>query len=90
MLSQRKYVKLGTSSIYERTITMNVWGLIIEAFSALVERDMILSDRITELEKENGIEITDETTTSSQLAELVAKMKEHLAEPLPIQISLKE
>jgi hypothetical protein len=60
---------------------MNVWSLIIEAFSALVERDMILSERIAELERDNGIEVTEESLTSSQLQELVTKMKQHLVPP---------
>ena len=67
---------------------MNVWSLIIEAFKALVERDMILSERLAELEKENGIEVTDESVTQSQLQELVGRMQEHLAPPATI--SLKE
>ena len=65
---------------------MNVWSLMIEAFSALVERDMILSERIAELEKDNGIEVTEESLTSSQLQELVTKMKEHLASPPQVPV----
>lgn len=58
---------------------MKVWSLIIEAFKALVERDMMLSERIANLEEENGLEITEESVTQSQLQELVTKMQEHLA-----------
>jgi hypothetical protein len=60
---------------------MNVWTLIIEAFKALVERDLILSERIAELERDNGIEVTEESVSSAQLQELVTKMQEHLVPP---------
>ena len=67
---------------------MNVWTLIIEAFKALVERDLILSERIAELERDNGIEVTEESVTSTELKELVTKMQEHLVPPA--SVALKE
>ena len=63
---------------------MNVWSLIIEAFKALVERDMILSERLAKLEEETGLEITEESVTQSQLQELVARMQENLVPPVAI------
>jgi hypothetical protein len=63
---------------------MNVWTLIIEAFKALVERDLILSERIAELERDNGIEVTEESVSSAQLQELVTKMQEHLVPPASV------
>ncbi len=57
---------------------MNVWSLIIKVFQTLVERDVILSERIAKLEEENGLEVTDESVTQSQLQELVTKMQENL------------
>ncbi|MEG4583070.1 hypothetical protein QUA71_26165 [Microcoleus sp. MON1_C5] len=53
---------------------MDVWNLVIEAFRLLVERDTILSERLGKLEEENGLEITDESVTQSQLQELVARI----------------
>jgi hypothetical protein len=67
---------------------MNVWSLIIEAFSMLVERNTILSERLAKLEEETGLEITEESVTQVQLQELVARMQEHLAPP--VSVSLKE
>jgi hypothetical protein len=61
---------------------MNVWSLIIEAFKALVERDMILSERLAKLEEETGLEITEESVTQTQLQELVARMSEQTVPPV--------
>jgi hypothetical protein len=61
---------------------MNVWSLIIEAFKALVERDMILSERLAKLEEETGLKITEESVTQSQLQELVARMSEQTVPPV--------
>jgi hypothetical protein len=60
---------------------MNLWSLIIEAFKMVVQRDAILSERIAELEKETGLDVTDESVTQSQLQELVGRMQEHLVSP---------
>jgi predicted Holliday junction resolvase-like endonuclease len=60
---------------------MNVWSLIIEAFKMVVKRDAILSERVSKLEEETGLEITEESVTQSQLQELVGRMQEHLAPP---------
>ena len=61
---------------------MNVWSLIIAAFKMLVERDAILSERIAKLEEENGLDVTDESVTQSQLQELVARMSEQTVPPV--------
>jgi hypothetical protein len=61
---------------------MNVWSLIIEAFKALVERDVILSERLAKLEEEAGLEITEESATQSHLQELVTKLKEQTVPPV--------
>ncbi|MEG4964881.1 MULTISPECIES: hypothetical protein [unclassified Microcoleus] len=61
---------------------MNVWSLIIEAFRILVERDSILSERLAKLEEENGLEVTDESVTQSQLQELVTRMSEQTVPPV--------
>ena len=61
---------------------MNVWSLIIKIFTTLVERDAILSERIAKLEEENGLEVTDESVTQSQLQELVARMSEQTVPPV--------
>lgn len=61
---------------------MNVWSLMIEIFKALVERDAILSERIAKLEEENGLDVTDESLTQSQLQELVARMSEQAVPPV--------
>ncbi|MEG4800717.1 hypothetical protein QUB63_14300 [Microcoleus sp. ARI1-B5] len=60
---------------------MNVWSLIIELFRALVERDSILSERIAKLEEENGLDVTEESATQSQLQELVSKLSEQTVPP---------
>ena len=73
---------LDTLTTCARTVTMNVWSLIIEAFKMLVERDAILSERIAKLEEENGFEVTEESVTQSQLQELVAKMSEQTVPPV--------
>ena len=65
---------------------MNVWSLIIEAFKAVVERDMILSERLAKLEEETGLEITDESVTQSQLQDLVTQMQEHLVPPASLRL----
>jgi len=67
---------------------MQVGGLIVETFEALAERDMILSERVAELEAENGIEVIEESLSSAQLQELVTKMREHLVPPA--SVALKE
>jgi hypothetical protein len=61
---------------------MNVWILIIEAFKMLVQRDAILSERVAKLEEENGLDVTDESVTQSQLQELVTRMSEQTAPPI--------
>ncbi|NQE35197.1 hypothetical protein [Microcoleus asticus] len=61
---------------------MNVWSLIIEAFRILVERDSILSERVAKLEEENGLEVTDESVTQTQLQELVTRMSEQTTPPV--------
>ncbi|MEG4574771.1 hypothetical protein QUA56_19065 [Microcoleus sp. N3A4] len=60
---------------------MNVWSLMIEVFKMLVERDAILSERIAKLEEENGLEVTDESVTQTQLQELVTRMSEQTVPP---------
>jgi hypothetical protein len=83
---------LDTSLIRARIVTMNAWGLIIEAFELLVERNTILSERLTKLEEEAGLEITEESVTQSQLQELVGRMQEHLVSSAGTSLSatLKE
>ncbi|WP_333206721.1 hypothetical protein [Microcoleus sp. B5-D4] len=61
---------------------MNVWTLIIEAFKMLVQRDAILSERIAALEEKNGLDVTDESVTQSQLQELVSRMSEQTVPPV--------
>ena len=61
---------------------MNVWSLIIKIFGTLVERDAILSERIAKLEEENGLEVTDESVTQSQLQELVARISKQTVPPV--------
>ncbi|MEG4861718.1 hypothetical protein QUB75_30770 [Microcoleus sp. K1-B6] len=61
---------------------MNVWSLIIEAFKLLVERDGILSERLAKLEEENGLDVTDESVTQSQLQELVTRMSKQTVPPV--------
>ena len=73
---------LDTLTTCARTVTMNVWNLIIEAFKMLVERDTILSERLAKLEEETGLEITEESVTQSQLQELVTKMSEQTVPPV--------
>lgn len=81
------YVMFNTVPISVGTVTiMNVWNLIIEAFRLLVERDTILSERLAKLEEENGLEITDESITQTQLQELVARISE---QPTP-QLTVTE
>jgi hypothetical protein len=52
----------------------------------LVERDMILSERLAKLEEETGLEITDESVTQSQLQDLVTQMQEHLVPPASLRL----
>lgn len=61
---------------------MNVGSLIIEAFKLLVERDGILSERLAKLEEENGLDVTDESVTQSQLQELVTRMSKQTVPPV--------
>ena len=60
---------------------MNVWSLIIEVFKVLIQRDVILSERLAKLEEETGLEITEESATSARLQELVEKMQQHTVPP---------
>jgi hypothetical protein len=61
---------------------MNVWSLIIEVFKVLLQRDVILSERIAKLEEDAGLEITEESATQSRLQELVDKMREQTVPPI--------